>query len=140
MKKLFAIILISTTLLSLVGCNLSKIEIGVRDGAIYFEHSNRVPEVNILVFEGQVQVKDPLFFEKLVSCIDGKPSKEIECVCENNIYVVEIGKHSFALRKDHIVIYSPMGYNIKGVNITKVECTEEEIDELVALLDAARYN
>ena len=80
MKKLFAIILISTTLLSLVGCNLSKIEIGVRDGAIYFEHSNRVPEVNILVFEGQVQVKDPLFFEKLVSCIDGKPSKEIECV------------------------------------------------------------
>ena len=80
MKKLFAIILISTTLLSLVGCNLSKIEIGVRDGAIYFEHSNRVPEVNILVFEGQVQVRDPLFFEKLVSCIEWRENPSLQQV------------------------------------------------------------
>ena len=141
MKKIIAILFILTIFLSLTACDFSKIEISVEEGIIHIEHSDKLPKVNLLVFEGQIPVENPIFFEKLVSCIEGKNREEMFCSasCEN-IYVVEIGKYDFALHKDHILIYTPLGHNIKGVSITQVECTEEEINELVALLDEAKFN
>ena len=43
-----------------------------------------------------------------------------------------------ASHEEHIIIYSPLGRNIKGQEIIEVECTKEEISELVGLLDAVK--
>ena len=140
MKKIFAIILMSTMLLSLAGCSLSTIEIGTKDGKVYFDYPNTTPKITVKRGEEKLPVEDPVFFEKLVNSIDGKPIPETVPFYPEYIYLVEIGKYDFALHEGHIIIYSPLGRNIKGQEIIEVECTKEEISELVELLDAAKQN
>ncbi len=138
MKKIFAIILMSTMLLSLAGCSLSTIEIGTKDGKVYFDYPNTTPNITVKKGEEKLPVEDPAFFEKLVNSIDGKPISETMTFYPEYIYLVEIGKYDFALHEEHIIIYSPLGRNIKGQEIIEVECTKEEISELVELLDAVK--
>ena len=76
MKKIFAIILMSTMLLSLAGCSLSTIEIGTKDGKVYFDYPNTTPKITVKKGEEKLPVEDPVFFEKLVNSIDGKPIPE----------------------------------------------------------------
>ena len=138
MKKIFAIILMSTMLLSLAGCSLSTIEIGTKDGKVYFDYPNITPKITVKKGEEKLPVEDPVFFEKLVNSIDGKPIPETVPFYPEYIYLVEIGKYDFALHEEHIIIYSPLGRNIKGQEIIEVECTKEEISALVELLDAVK--
>ncbi|MBE6534945.1 MAG: hypothetical protein E7678_08310 [Ruminococcaceae bacterium] len=135
MKKGFALLLSLVLLLPFTACGTHKIDIGTRDGVIYFNHSGKAPEVT-LRHDDKIVIEDSAFFEKLVSCIDGKPAKEDTlCNCVAT-YVVEIEKYDFSLHSDHILIYSPMGHNIKGVNITYVECTKQEMNGLFDILDS----
>ena len=136
MKKIFAIILTLTIIVSLAGCSLSTIEVGSKNGVVYFDYPKRTPMITVNKGDEKLPVENPAFFKKLVNCIDGKPESEIMTYYPEYIYVVEIGKYDFALHEKHIFIYSPLGHNIKGVEIIVVECTEEEISELVELLDA----
>ena len=138
MKKIFAIILISTILLSLSGCSLSSIEVGSKNGVVYFDYPNTTPKITVKKGNEKLPVDDPVFFEKLVNCIDGKPIPENVPFYPEYIYLVEIGKCDFALHEEHIIIYSPLGRNIKGQEIIEVECTKEEISELVELLDEVK--
>ena len=137
MKKLFSIILMFAIFLLLSGCNFSSIEVGSKDGVAFFNYTDKIPKITLTKDENELVVEEYEFFEKLVSCIDGKPVVQGPYYPEY-IYVVEIGKYDFALHEKHIFIYSPLGYNIKGVEIICVECTEEEINELVEFLDLVR--
>ena len=138
MKRIVAIFLILLLMLSFVGCDTAKIEVGSKNGVVYFHYSNRTPKITVNKGNEKLPVEDPAFFEKLVNCIDGKPEQETPTYYPEYIYTVEIGKYDFALHEKHIFIYSPLGRNIKGVEIIIVECTEEEISELVELLDAVK--
>ena len=71
MKKIFAIILMSTMLLSLAGCSLSTIEIGTKDGKVYFDYPNTTPKITVKRGEEKLPVEDSVFFEKLVNSIAG---------------------------------------------------------------------
>ena len=108
------------------------------DGKVYFDYPNTTPKITVKRGEEKLPVEDPVFFEKLVNSIDGKPIPETVPFYPEYIYLVEIGKYDFALHEGHIIIYSPLGRNIKGQEIIEVECTKEEISELVELLDAAK--
>ena len=137
MKKILAALLAAAILLCIAGCGSAKIEIGAQNGVLYFHHPETVPTVT-LNGETEIVVEDPVFFKKLVSCIDGKPAQELlPCECRD-ICVVEIEKYDFVFHGDHIFIYSPMGHNIKGINITYAACTEEEIRELLGILDSVK--
>ena len=138
MKKLFSIVLIFAIFLLLSGCNLSSIEVGSKDGVVFFNHTDEVPKITFTKEGNELVVEDDVFFEKLVSCIDGKTAlTAMEApYYQNYIYLVEIEKYDFALHDEHIFIYSPLGYNIKGVEIIYVECTQEEISDLIEILDA----
>ena len=140
MKKLFSIILMFAIFLLLSGCNFSSIEVGSKDGVAFFNYTDKIPKITLTKDENELLVEDDVFFEKLVSCIDGKTAlTAIEApYYQNYIYVVEIGKYDFALHDEHIFIYSPLGYNIKGVEIICVECTQEEISGLVEILDVVK--
>ena len=105
---------------------------------VYFDYPNTTPKITVKRGEEKLPVEDPVFFEKLVNSIDGKPIPETVPFYPEYIYLVEIGKYDFALHEGHIIIYSPLGRNIKGQEIIEVECTKEEISELVELLDAAK--
>ncbi len=139
MKKLLtiglAVLLILCMCVSLSGCLLSKIEVGTNDGVVYFTRSKKVPEM-LLCADEKIVIEDAIFFEKLVNCIDGKANKRlpycnVDCA---SLYVVEIGKYGFALHSNHILIYSPLGRNIKGVEIIEIECSETEMQELFDIL------
>ena len=139
-KKLLTISLAGLFMLcmsvSLSGCWLSKIEVGTKDGVVYFTHSSKIPEM-VLRGDEKIVIQSSEFFEKLVNCIDGKPNKHLTYCngyCES-LYVVEIGKYDFALHSNHILIYSPLGYNIKGVEIFEIECSETEMQELFNILE-----
>lgn len=138
MKKIFAIILIFTIFLSLAGCGFSTIEVGSKDGIVYFNYPNTMPNITVNKEEQKLSVENPAFFEKLVNCINGRPEQEMPVYYPEYIYLVEIGKYDFALHEEHIFIYSPLGYNIKGVEIIVVECTKKEISKLVKLLDEVK--
>ena len=95
-------------------------------------------ENNWSTIGNQQSEADSALVEKLVNSIDGKPIPETVPFYPEYIYLVEIGKYDFALHEEHIIIYSPLGRNIKGQEIIEVECTKEEISELVELLDAVK--
>ena len=127
MKKIIAIC-ISITLfcLSLVGCDSANIEVGVEKGTAYFHYSQTTPDI-ILTGESETEIKGTSFFGKLRSAIDGKPAVDDICNCEA-IYNVRIDKYTFGLHTHGIMVSSPMGNNIKGVNVFTVECSEEEMN------------
>ena len=138
-KRLLTILLVGLFMIcmsvSLSGCWLSKIEVGVNDGVVYFTRSKQIPKM-VLLADEKIVIEDSEFFEKLVNCIDGKPNKHLTYCngyCES-LYVVEIGKYDFALHSNHILIFSPLGYNIKGVEIIEIECSETEMQELFDIL------
>lgn len=137
MKKLFSIILMFAIFLLLSGCNFSSIEVGSKDGVAFFNYTDKIPKITLTKDENELVVEEYEFFEKLVSCIDRKPVVQGPYYPEY-IYVVEIEKYDFALHDEHIFIYSPLGYNIKGVEIICVECTQEEISGLVEILDVVK--
>ena len=102
---------------------------------INYHVEGKFKDCSICIRKGnELVVEDDVFFEKLVSCIDGKPVVQGPYYPEY-IYVVEIEKYDFALHDEHIFIYYPLGYNIKGVEIICVECTQEEISDLIEILD-----
>ena len=138
MKKIVAIFLVLLLLFSFAGCDTAKIEVGSKDDVVYIDYHNMTPKITVNKGDEKLPVENPVFFEKLVKSIDGKPEHETLPYYPEYIYVVEIGKYDFALHEEHIFIYSPLGHNIKGVEIIGVECTEEEISELVELLDAVK--
>ena len=138
MKKVVVLFLIILLMLSFVSCDNAEIEVGSKDGVVYFDYTNMTPNITVNKDDEKLLVEDPAFFEKLVNYIDGKPEQQTPIYYSDYIYLVEIGKYDFALHEEHIFIYSPLGHNVKGVKIIVVECTKKEIAELVELLDAVK--
>ena len=137
MKKLLALALAAGALLcSLVGCDSAKIEVGAENGVVYFHHSTITPKI-VLKGETEIEVEDEFFFGKLKAAIEGKTAVDPICDCQP-IYNVGIDKYTFEIHTHGITITSPMGKNIKGINIFAVECTEEEMNELLAILDSVK--
>ncbi len=132
MKKIVAIFLMLLLMLSFAGCDSAKIEVGAKNGVAYFNVSTIVPKM-ILKGETETEVEDKTFFGKLTAAIEGKATVDPVCDCQP-IYNVGIDKYTFGLHIHGITISSPMGRNIKGINIFAVECTEEEISELLVIL------
>lgn len=136
MKKTFAIFLTLLLMLSFVGCDTAKIEVGAENGVAYFNRGTLTPTI-ILKGENDIKVEDEYFFGKLVKAIEGKHTVDPICDCQP-IYNVGINKYTFGLHSHGITISSPMGKNIKGTNIFAVECTEEEISGLLDILDSIK--
>lgn len=137
MKKILSLILALITLMfCLVGCDSAKIEVGTKNGVAYFNDSTIVPKM-ILKGENEIEIEDKSFFDKLITAIEGKTTVDPVCDCQP-IYNVGIDKYTFGLHTHGITISSPMGKNIKGTNIFAVECTEEEINELLDILDSVK--
>ena len=132
MKKIVAIFLMLLLMLSFVGCDSAKIEVGAENGVAYFHVSTIVPKM-ILKGETEIEIEDKTFFGKLTAAIVDKPTVDPVCECQP-IYNVGIDKYTFGLHSHGITISYPMGKNIKGTNIFAVECTEEEISELLIIL------
>ena len=132
MKKIIAIILMLLLMLSFVGCDSAKIEVGAENGVAYFNRGTLTPTI-LLKGETDTKVEDKYFFGKLVKAIEEKPTVDPVCECQP-IYNVGIDKYTFGLHSHGITISYPMGKNIKGTNIFAVECTEEEIGELLIIL------
>ena len=137
MKKLLALALVVVALVCcLVGCDSAKIEVGAENGVAYFHVSTIVPKM-ILKGETEIEIEDKTFFGKLTAAIEDKPTVDPICDCQS-IYNVGIDKYTFEIHTHGITITSPMGKNIKGINIFAVECTEEEMNELLAILDSVK--
>ena len=137
MKKLIALALVVAALLCcLVGCDSAKIDVGSENGVAYFHVSTIVPKM-ILKGEPEIEIEDKTFFGKLTAAIEDKPTVDPVCECQP-IYNVGIDKYTFGLHSHGITISYPMGKNIKGTNIFAVECTEEEISELLDILDSVK--
>ena len=134
MKKIVAIFLMFFLMLSFVGCDTAKIEVGAENGVAYFHVSTIVPKM-VLKGETEIEIEDKTFFGKLTAAIIDKPTVDPVCDCQP-IYNVGIDKYTFGLHTHGITISSPMGKNLKGINIFAVECTEEEINELFDILDS----
>ena len=135
MKKIIALALAVVTLLCcLVGCDTAKIEVGVENGTAYFHYSQTTPDI-ILKGESETKIEGTSFFGKLRTAIDGKPAVEDVCNCEA-IYNVRIEKYTFGLHTHGIMVSSPMGNNIKGINVFTVECSEEEMNELFDIIES----
>lgn len=134
MKKIFLTLVLLLSFVSLVGCDSANIAVGVEDGVAYFHTSTSTPQV-VLKSEKETEINDATFFENLVSAIDGKPAVNDVCNCKA-IYNIKIEKYSFGLHTHGISISSPIGHNIKGVNIFTVECTEEEMNALFSILES----
>ena len=136
MKKIVSIFLMFLLMLSFVGCDTAKIEVGAENGVAYFNCGTLTPTI-LLKGETDTKVEDEYFLGKLVKAIEGKATVDPVCECQP-IYNVGIDKYTFGLHTHGITISSPMGKNIKGKNIFAVECTEEEINELLDILDSAK--
>lgn len=135
MKKIIALALAVVTLLCcLVGCDTAKIEVGVENGTAYFHYAQITPDI-ILTGESETEIEGTSFFGKLRTAIDGKPAVDDVCNCEA-IYNVRIDKYTFGLHTHGIMVSSPMGNNIKGVNVFTVECSEEEMNELFGIIES----
>ena len=132
MKKIVAIFLMLLLMLSFVGCDSAKIEVGAENGVAYFHVSTIVPKM-ILKGETEIEIEDKTFFGKLTAAIEEKSTVDPVCECQP-IYNVGIDKYTFGLHSHGITISYPMGKNIMGTNIFAVECTEEEISELLIIL------
>lgn len=134
MKKIIAIcIIVALTCLSLVGCDSANIKVGVEDGTAYFHYSQTTPDI-ILKGENETRIEDPSFFGKLRAAIDKKTAVDDICNCDA-IYNVRIDSYTFGLHTHGIMVSSPMGNNLKGVNVFTVECSEEEMNELFDILE-----
>ena len=57
------------------------------------------------------------------------------CKCEA-IYNIRIDKYYFGIHTHGISVSWPMGYNLEGVNVFMVECTDEEINELFKIIES----
>ena len=135
MKRFNAICAIAMLIcLSFVGCDSAKIEVGTENGTAYFHYSQTTPDI-ILKGESETKIDDASFFGKLRTAIDGKPSVDDVCNCDA-IYNIRIDKYSFGLHTHGIMVSSPMGYGIKGVNVFTVECSEEEMNELFGIIES----
>ena len=133
MKKLIALaIAVVAFLHTLIGCDSSGIEVGTKNGLAHFDISATVPRM-ILEGENETEIEDKNFFGKLVAAIDDKSTVDPVCDCQP-IYNVGIDKYIFGLHTHGITISSPMGKNIIGRSVFAVECTEEEISELLRIL------
>jgi len=135
MKRLISFFLVLLIPLSFAGCNSAAIEVGTKDGVAYFRHSQSTPEI-ILAGKSETKIENEALLGKLIAAIDGKSAVNDFCNCET-IYNIRIDKYHFGLHTHGISVTWPMGNNIKGVNIFTVECTEEEISELFAILESA---
>ena len=91
----------------------------------------------VLKDETEIEIEDKAFFGKLIAAIEGKATIDPVCDCQP-IYNVGIDKYTFGLHTHGITISYPIGKNIKGTNIFAVECTEEEINELLDILDSVK--
>ena len=135
MKKIIAIcVIVVLTCLSFASCDSANIAVGVEDGAAYFHYSQTTPDI-ILKGESETKIEGTSFFGKLRTAIDGKPAVEDVCNCEA-IYNVRIEKYTFGLHTHGIMVSSPMGNNIKGINVFTVECSEEEMNELFGIIES----
>lgn len=85
--------------------------------------------------ESETKIEDTAFFGKLIAAIDGKSAVNDLCNCEA-IYNVRIDKYTFGLHIHGITISSPVGRNLKGINVFTVECKEEEMNELFDILES----
>ena len=95
--------------------------------------------------EGDVIIEDDTFIEKLGAAINGK--NVIKCECNTNYYV-EIDKNYFYFHSHGIEI-SVLGEESTSTNgsmvgssvsytVYSVDCSEEEMNELIAILEAAK--
>ncbi len=134
MRRIIAICVIAAlTCLSLGGCGSASIKVGIENGTAYFHYSQTTPDI-ILKGESETKIDDDSFFGKLRTAIDGKPAVDDVCNCDA-IYNVRIDKYTFGLHTHGIMVSSPMGYGIKGVNVFTVECSEEEMNEMFDILE-----
>ena len=122
----------------------SAIEITVEDDVIYFKQLKSTAAV-LQLDEGDVIIEDDTFIEKLGAAINGK--NVIKCECNTNYYV-EIDRNYFHFHSHgiEISVISEESTSTNGsmvgssVSYTaySVDCSEEEMNELVAILESAR--
>ena len=133
MKKI-VLLLLTLTLLSFIGCDSDKLDIGVKDGVAFFDCPQSKPQI-VLSGESETVIEDEAFFDALISAIDGKAAVEDMCNCEA-LYNIRIDKYNIGLHTHGISITYPMGHNIKGLNVFTVDCTDEEMNALFEILTA----
>ena len=133
MKKI-VLLLLTLTLLSFIGCDSDKLDIGVKDGVAFFDCPQSMPQI-VLSGEYETVIEDEAFLNALISAIDGKAAVEDMCDCKA-LYNIRIDKYNIGLHTHGISVTYPIGHNIKGLNFFTVDCTDEEMNALFEILTA----
>lgn len=116
----------------------STIEIEVVNGVAYFNQLKNTSAI-LQTDDGDILIEDNTFIEKLGAAINGKST--IKCDCET-IYYVEIDSYFLYFHAHDIAIgirdeeYS----SSVSYSVYTVECTEKEMNELCAILEATKQS
>lgn len=120
----------------------SAIELKVENEVAYFNQLDSTSAI-MRVDDRRVLIEDPTFVRKLGAAINGKSTTNCDCA---PIYYVEIDGHFFYFHSHGIAFdivneeYSSPGHSSVSVTVYTVECTEEEMNELFAILDAVNQS
>lgn len=134
MKKYFLIFLVLLIILSFAGCNTAEFEVGAEEDVAYFHSGRNTPEI-FLKDDKNTRVEDDAFLDKLAAAIDGKEAIYSTCNCRPT-YHVSIGQYTFGLHTHSVDVLSSQG-NDSDAFLFSVVCSEEEMLELFAILEAA---
>ena len=136
MKKCMLILLALVITLSFCGCDTASNMIGTKFGVVCFNEPTITPIIKVICHkelqEKEVRIQDASFLDKMIAAIDGKTAGDDFCNCLGD-YEVMINQYTFRLHTDKIVIFC----NTEEFAAFTVECSEEEMKELYAIIEKA---
>lgn len=138
MKKNISLIF-TLVLFVLVGCDSAKIEVGVRDGLVYFNDSIITPDIYLIDGKENLKIEDEYLFGKLIDSVEGKSvTMHDDCDCQP-VYSLKIKEYSFALHNHGILIKKSVSKNVKHIEyIGFVECESPSMEEMLEVIEEAR--
>lgn len=136
MKKYFLVFLVLLIVLSFAGCNTAEFAVGAKEDVAYFRGVRNAPEI-ILKDYKNTRIEEKPFLDKLAAAVDGKEVIYSTCNCRPT-YHVSIGQYTFGLHTHSIDVLSSEG-NDSDAFLFSVMCSEEEMQELFDILEAAGY-
>ena len=137
MKKIQIFILLLIPLLSLSGCDSSKIKVGVRDGIVYFNESTITPDIYLVDGNENTKIEDEYLLGILINSIEGKQViMHDDCDCQP-FHTIKIKDYKFSLHNHGILITQSAKGNVKHINyIGFVECDNETMSNIFQIIES----
>lgn len=112
------------------------LEVSVENGVFHYEQLNSC-DITIYTDDDLISFENDVFLEKLRNMVDGKEAIQELCDCQR-LYYVGIDNHQFELHSHCMIISVP--YEQSAWYMYAIECSEEDMNELLAILEAQLQN